>query len=49
MGALGDPAMHSSSFVLVDRDGRVRGYYDAKDADAVERLKKDALALQRKP
>lgn len=48
MGALGDPMMHSSSFVLVDGKGRVRGYYDAKDADAMERLKKDTRALSAK-
>lgn len=45
MGALGDPMMHSSSLVLVDARGRVRGYYDAKDPDAQERLVEDARAL----
>jgi protein SCO1/2 len=37
--------LHSSRFVLVDREGEIRGYYDGTDADAVERLRKDILAL----
>jgi len=33
---------HGSHFVLVDGRGRIRGYYDANDADAVERVLDDA-------
>ncbi|MCI0571177.1 MAG: SCO family protein [Myxococcaceae bacterium] len=36
---------HGEYFVLVDGQGGIRGYYDSKDADAVERLLKDAAAL----
>lgn len=36
------PFLHSSKFVLVDSHGRVRGYYDSGDEDAVRRLVGDA-------
>jgi protein SCO1/2 len=34
--------VHSGHFVLVDRAGRVRGYYPSSDPAAVERLMEDA-------
>jgi protein SCO1/2 len=37
--------LHSTRFVLVDRHGRVRGYYDGIDDEAVGRLVDDARAL----
>ena len=40
--------IHSTRFVLVDKKGRVRGYYSGADAaslDDVEQLKQDALLL----
>ncbi len=45
MNKLGDPMMHSASFVLVDKNGDVRGYYDANDSERLKQLKKDALSL----
>lgn len=40
--AWGDgPFLHSSHFVLVDRRGRVRGYYDSTEAAALESLRRD--------
>ncbi len=42
------PFLHSSRFVLVDRSGRVRGYYDSTDEDAVARLKGDLSRLLRR-
>jgi protein SCO1/2 len=36
---------HGSHFVLVDQRGRVRGYYDSEDADAVDRVVRDAGLL----
>ncbi len=33
-----DPIIHSNRFVLVDRENRIRGYYDPFDPDEVERL-----------
>jgi protein SCO1 len=37
--------MHSPRFVLVDRQGQIRGYYDSRDQQALERLKKDVAIL----
>ena len=42
-----DPGMHSTRFVLVDADGRIRGYYDSRDPDFQARLQADAEALAR--
>ena len=36
---------HGSHLVLVDQRGRVRGYYDSDDADAVDRVVRDAGLL----
>jgi cytochrome oxidase Cu insertion factor (SCO1/SenC/PrrC family) len=36
---------HSSRFVLVDSEARIRGYYPGTDADAVARLHSDLKAL----
>ena len=36
------PFLHSSKFVLVDGGGRIRGYYDSEDSQALERLAADA-------
>ncbi|MCC7193652.1 MAG: SCO family protein [Phycisphaeraceae bacterium] len=35
------PITHSSRFALVDQQGRIRGYYDAFDANVLDQLKKD--------
>lgn len=40
-----EPAMHSASFVLIDRNGHVRGYYDADDSKRIAALEKDAKQL----
>jgi protein SCO1/2 len=44
-GTSAEPIVHSTRFVLVDRQGRIRGYYGMEDADAMERLKTDAKGL----
>jgi len=36
---------HSSRLALVDRDGRIRGYYEAGDEAAMRQLRRDAKAL----
>ncbi|MEZ5355910.1 MAG: SCO family protein [Bryobacteraceae bacterium] len=36
---------HSTRFVLVDREGRVRGYYGSSDADVVRSLVRDTRLL----
>ena len=43
-----NPMQHSSRFVLVDGDGRVRGYYAYADEEARKRLVSDAKALESK-
>ncbi len=40
---------HSTRFVLIDKAGRVRGYYGLFDGDPVAKLKKDAAQLEREP
>jgi protein SCO1/2 len=43
----GDVPVHSTRFVLVDRRGRIRGYYDALAPDAVTTLLADTSHLLR--
>ena len=40
---------HGVHVVLVDGRGRIRGYYDSNDADALERLVRDARRLAERP
>jgi protein SCO1/2 len=40
-----DVFIHSSQFVLVDKQRQIRGYYDSQDPEALRRLKKDAAKL----
>lgn len=44
-----EPILHSQRFVLVDRAGQIRGYYDSTDPQAMERLVHDADSLSRSP
>lgn len=39
------PAMHSIRFVLIDRQGRMRGYYDSSDPPSTKQLVHDAKIL----
>jgi protein SCO1/2 len=43
------PFLHSSKLALVDGDGRVRGYYDSTDEDAMARLAVDLRAVAKAP
>ncbi len=45
MGSMEEPIFHSTNFVLVDRKGYIRGYYDGMKQDDVNRLFKDIAAL----
>jgi protein SCO1 len=36
---------HATQLVLVDRAGQIRGYYDAQESDAVDRIVRDAAVL----
>jgi len=40
-----EPITHSTRFVLLDGEGKVRGYYDAFDPASVDQLARDARAL----
>ena len=37
--------MHSPRFVLIDKQARIRGYYDSRDQQALRRLKNDVATL----
>ena len=41
-----EPILHSTRFVLVDRNGAIRGYYDAIQGGELERLARDLRALE---
>lgn len=43
------PFLHSSKFVLVDRAGHIRGYYDSTDEDEMIGLVADIARLQAEP
>jgi protein SCO1/2 len=44
-GSTQEPILHSTRFVLVDGEGRIRGYYDGEDEKAMGRLVRDLKAL----
>jgi protein SCO1/2 len=46
LGNLGASMDHSTRFVLIDKQGRVRGYYGLADGDPVARIAKDAARLE---
>jgi len=41
------PIQHSARLVLVDRQGRIRQYYDSQDADILQRVERDVALLLR--
>jgi protein SCO1 len=41
-----EPILHSTRFVLVDGEGRIRGYYDAFDEESMKRLERDLRAIR---
>lgn len=43
-----EPAMHSIRFILVDEEGRIRGYYDSSETGSVNQLLHDAKILIQK-
>jgi protein SCO1/2 len=47
LGKIDEPVFHSSYFTLVDRQGRIRGYYDGMDKEKLARLFKDIARLLR--
>ncbi len=46
-GSAEEPIIHSNRFVLIDRQGRIRGYYDGTDEAGVAQLLQDIKKLYR--
>lgn len=49
LGNVDATLMHSTRFVLVDRQSRIRGYYDTSESDAIRRLVAGIEKLARQP
>jgi protein SCO1/2 len=49
LGDVGGRLEHSTRFVLVDQNSKVRGFYLTEEADAIPRLIEDAKKLVRSP
>jgi cytochrome oxidase Cu insertion factor (SCO1/SenC/PrrC family) len=47
LGSIGGPIEHSTRFALVDRKGRIRGYYGISDGDPVGKISHDVAKLER--
>ena len=47
VGSVQEPIFHSSYFVLVDRNARIRGYYEGTRPEEMERLSRDLVRLYR--
>ncbi len=45
MGMVGESIHHSDRFVLIDRDGGIRGYFDVNEAGQIEKLAAEAASL----
>jgi protein SCO1 len=44
-GNVGSVIVHSPRFVLIDKQAEIRGYYDSRDPQALQRLKADVETL----
>jgi protein SCO1/2 len=44
-GTQAEPITHSSRFVLIDRQGQIRGYYSMEDDSEMTRIVRDAKSL----
>ena len=47
VGGVEDVTLHSTRFILVDRQGRIRAYYDSQDDQDIQKLVQDAGILLR--
>lgn len=47
VGSVQEPIFHSSYFVLVDRNARIRGYYEGTRPEEMERISRDLIRLHR--
>lgn len=46
-GSPEEPITHSQRFVLVDQEGRIRGYYDSNEPEKLDQLVRNASSLSR--
>jgi cytochrome oxidase Cu insertion factor (SCO1/SenC/PrrC family) len=44
-GGSGEVILHSPRFVLIDKETQIRGYYDSRDPEALQRLRNDVATL----
>ena len=49
LGSIDGSMMHSTRFVLVDRSGRIRGYYRTEEGESLQPLIADMRRLVREP
>ena len=49
LGLVDGSKEHSTRFVLVDKLGRIRGYYGIAEGNPVDRIAKDAARLEKEP
>jgi protein SCO1/2 len=49
LGTIGAGMDHSTRFVLVDKKGRIRGYYGIAEGDPVAKVAHDAARLEKEP
>ncbi len=47
IGSIEEPVFHSTKFVLIDKQARIRGYYEGTDENEVEILFQDVASLLR--
>ena len=47
LGNIDATMQHSTRFTLVDRQGRIRGYYDTSDPSSIPKLVSDIQELER--
>lgn len=47
LGNIDGTMQHSTRFALVDREGRIRGYYDTSESSAIPKVISDIYALAR--
>ena len=49
LGSIGTDIEHSTRFALVDRKGRIRGYYGIAEGNPVDKIAHDAERLEKEP
>jgi len=49
LGTVGTEIEHSTRFALVDRQGRIRGYYGIAEGNPVDKISHDVALLEKEP